>query len=124
METDKLPFDLRREIVGLLNVHHGGQLGDLLTQHATECRERQLPLDSQLSQPVEPTASEVARAAKQLLGCSEAEARAIACDELKHHPRRDLAVELIGYFLGDDSDEHPAPAVPDGPKPVRRQRAW
>jgi hypothetical protein len=121
------PFNLRHEVVGLLNIHHVGQLGDLLLAHAAESSELKLPLDTQLHglQPVEPMASEVARAAKTLFGCSEAAAHDIACDELRHHPRRDLAIELIASLLGKDlPEQQPEAGDQTEPKPTRRPRAW
>jgi hypothetical protein len=114
-------FDLRHEILGLLQIRQAGRLPNLLLQHATECRKHDLPRDDQPIQLAELVASEVARAAKLLFGVSEAEAHAIALDALKPCPRRDLGVELIADFLDENqliADDAPAPARP------KKERAW
>lgn len=106
-------FNLRNEVIGLINIHAAGQLSELLCRFEAECREQKLPLDKQLHQPVDLTAREIARAAVQLYGVDERTAMEMARDTVRVHPRRDIGVELVAFFL----DEHTGPQNEAGPNP-------
>ena len=97
-------FDLRTAIRNLATLDARGKLSELVEHHAVECRHRGLPVtDNQLRDPDADFAAKiVARAASTLFGIPVGQCEAVARDELRLHPRRNVALELIREYIGDD----------------------
>ena len=93
--------ELRQAIRDLAALDADGRLSELVEHHAVECRRLDLPLDSQLVDgDADFAARTVARVAASILDEPLANCQAIALDELRLHPRRDVALDLIDDYLG------------------------
>jgi hypothetical protein len=83
----------------LAAIDREGKLEELATQHALECRKRQLPPDNELRDPdADFTAKRIARFASQMTGVSADECERVGRERLRFHPRRDLLEELISFY--------------------------
>lgn len=107
--------ELRQAIRDLATLDAAGRLNELVEHHAVECRRLGLPLDSQLlDADADFAARHVGRIAASILGRPTDECVALANDELRLHPRRDVALDLIDKYLGRDKAQTPTKRGPRG----------
>lgn len=99
-------------MIDLAAIDDEGQLEQLVTDHALECRKSELPLDSELHQAgADFRAKRLARFGAQLFGVPIGQCEQIAREQFRQHPRRNLALELIDWYRGRDCGEQERPAV-------------
>lgn len=112
-------------IADLAAIDDEGRLEQLVTDHANESRRLGLPNDNELHLPdADFQSRRLARYAAQLFGVPIGQCEAVAREAFRRHPRRDVALELIGWYRGRDDAEQEPPAVAGkvGQQHHRRQR--
>jgi hypothetical protein len=115
------PFRLADAIGDLAAIEDEGQLKQLLTDHALQCRRISLPPDAELYLPdADVRADRLARCAAQLLDVPIRECQSAARELFRRHPRREIALELIDWYRGRHDPERQASTVTVNERPQRR----
>lgn len=112
---------LQAALLDLLQVDQNGQLSELLTQHANEARQMELPSDGELFQPMASfRIKQIAKAGAQLGLGTEIECGRQLSEALRRRPRQELALNLIEFHLDDGSGDEPE----QKPQERRRRITW
>jgi hypothetical protein len=102
-----------RELTAILRdlaaIDAEGKLEELATQHALECRERELPPDEELlDADADFAARRLARFVNRMTGDSVIECERAGREILRRRPRLELLRELIDFYLDRDQRDNAA----------------